>query len=89
MKPPKTTARPVCLWLSRLLLGVGGCFDFMGTSEWLSYVDHVRCMVWDHMQIKRGGHMACCSRFPLQGAHRFDSPRLSDMSNHLFVAVIT
>jgi hypothetical protein len=27
--------------------------------------------------------------FPLQGVHRFESPQLSDMSNHLFVAVIT
>jgi hypothetical protein len=26
--------------------------------------------------------------FPLQGVHRFESPRLSDMSNRLFVAVI-
>jgi hypothetical protein len=25
--------------------------------------------------------------FPLQGVHRFESPRLSDMSNRLFVAV--
>ena len=28
-------------------------------------------------------------RFPLQGVHRFESPRLSDMSNRLFVAVST
>jgi hypothetical protein len=27
--------------------------------------------------------------FPLQGVHRFESPRLSDMSNRLFVAVFT
>jgi hypothetical protein len=27
--------------------------------------------------------------FPLQGVHRFESLRLSDMSNCLFVAVIT
>jgi hypothetical protein len=26
-------------------------------------------------------------RFPLQDVHRFESPRLSDMTNHLFVAV--
>jgi hypothetical protein len=28
-------------------------------------------------------------RFPLQGVHRFESLGLSDMSNHLFVAVFT
>jgi hypothetical protein len=27
--------------------------------------------------------------FPLQGVHRFELPQLSDMSNYLFVAVIT
>jgi hypothetical protein len=74
MRPPKTTAGPVCLLLSRLLPGVGAYFDFMRTSERLSYADHVRCMVRDHMQIKRGGHMACWSGFPLQGVHRFESP---------------
>jgi hypothetical protein len=36
MRPPKTTAGPVCLWLPRLLLGVGACFDFIGASERLS-----------------------------------------------------
>jgi hypothetical protein len=28
-------------------------------------------------------------KFPLQGVHRFESPRLSDMSNRLFMAVFT
>jgi hypothetical protein len=64
MRPPKMTAGPVYLWLSRLLSGVGACFNFMETSERLSYVDHVRCMVRDHTQIKRGGRMACWSGFP-------------------------
>jgi hypothetical protein len=36
MRPPKTTAGPVCLWLSGLLSGVGACFDFVGVSERLS-----------------------------------------------------
>jgi hypothetical protein len=54
MRPPKMTAGPVYLWLSRLLPGVGACFDFVETSERLSYVDHMRCMVWDHTQIKHG-----------------------------------
>jgi hypothetical protein len=74
MMPPKIMAGPVCRWLLRLLPGVGACFDFVGTSERLSYTDHMRCMVQDHMQIKSGGHMACCSGFPLQGVHRFESP---------------
>jgi hypothetical protein len=88
MRPPKTMTGPVCLWLSRLLPCVGASFDFVGTSERLSYTDHVRCMVRDHTQIKCGGHIACWSGFPLQGVHRFKSSRLSDMSNRLFVAVI-
>jgi hypothetical protein len=59
MRTLKTTAGPDCLWLSRLLPGVGAYFDFVWTSERLSYADNMRCMVWDHTQIKRGGHMAC------------------------------
>jgi hypothetical protein len=89
MRAPNTTVGSVYLWLARLLLGVGACFDFMGTSERLSYTNHIRCMVRDHTQIKHGGRMACWSGFPLQGVHRFESLRLSDMSNHLFVAAIT
>jgi hypothetical protein len=34
--PPKTTAEPACLWLSRLIPGVGACFDFVVDSERLS-----------------------------------------------------
>jgi hypothetical protein len=90
MRPPKTTARLVCLWLSRLLLGVGVCFDFVGASERLSRmgtthrkcIPGVRGLEWE-------AYLACCSGFPLQGVHRFESPRLSDMSNRLFMAVIT
>jgi hypothetical protein len=78
MRAPKTTAGPVRLWLSRLLSGVGACFDFVGTSERLSYVVHVRCIVRDYMQMKGGGCMTCWSGFPLQGVQRFKSPRLSD-----------
>jgi hypothetical protein len=46
-------------------------------------------MVFEHTQTERGNHVACWSGFPLQGVHRFESPRLSDMSNRLFVEVIT
>jgi hypothetical protein len=28
-------------------------------------------------------YVSCVSSFPLQGVHRFESPRLSDMSNRL------
>jgi hypothetical protein len=49
----------------------------------------MRYMIRDHTQIKRGGRMACWSGFPLQGVHRFESSRLSDMSNRLFMTVIT
>jgi hypothetical protein len=73
MRPPKMMARTVCLWLSGLLLGVEACFNFVGTTERLSYADHVRRIVQDHTQIKHGGRMVCCSGFPLQGVHRFES----------------
>jgi hypothetical protein len=42
----------------------------------------VRGLVWE-------AYVACWSGFPMQFVHRFESPRLSDMSNHLFVVVIT
>jgi hypothetical protein len=45
------------------------------------------CMVEGHMWTERGKHVACWSGFLLHGVHRFKSPRLSDMSNRLFVAV--
>jgi hypothetical protein len=90
MRPPKTTAGPVCLWLPRLLLGVGACFDFMGASERLSRTGTVhgkrtpglRGLEWE-------AYVACWSGFLLQGVHQFESLRLSDISNQLFVAVIT
>jgi hypothetical protein len=46
-------------------------------------------MVIDHTWTERGKCVACGSDFPLQDVHRFESPRPSDMSNRLFVAVIT
>jgi hypothetical protein len=45
-------------------------------------------MVKGHMRTERGNHVACWSGFPLQYVHRFESLRLSDMSNCLFVAAI-
>jgi hypothetical protein len=41
----------------------------------------VRGLEWE-------AYVSCWSGFPLQGVHRFKSPRLLDMSNRLFVAVI-
>jgi hypothetical protein len=87
---PKTTVGPVYLWLSRLPSGVGDCFDFVGASERLSHTgtarrkrtSDVRGLEWE-------AFVTCWSGFPLQVVHRFESPRLSDMSNRLFVAVIT
>jgi hypothetical protein len=53
----------------------------MGTARRKRTPD-VRGLVWEV-------YVLCWSGFPLQGVHRFESPRLSDMSNRLFVAVIT
>jgi hypothetical protein len=44
-------------------------------------------MVVNHTRTERGKRVSCWLGFPLQGVYRFESPRLSDMSNRLFVAV--
>jgi hypothetical protein len=90
MRSPKMTAGPVYLWLPRLLPGVGACFNFVGASERLSHIGTarrkctlgVRGLEWE-------AYVVYWSGFPLQGVHRFESSRLSDMSNRLFVAVFT
>jgi hypothetical protein len=68
-------AGPVCLWLPRLLPGVGAYFDFVGASERLSRTGTARRK---HMPGMRGleweTYVACWSSFPLQGVHRFESP---------------
>jgi hypothetical protein len=74
MRPPKTMAGPVYLWLPRVLPGVGDCFDFVGASERLSHTGAarrkrtlgVRGLEWE-------AYVACWSDFPLQGVHRFES----------------
>jgi hypothetical protein len=84
------TAGSVCLWLARLLAGVGAWFDSVGASERLScmgtacrkHTSGMRGLEWE-------AYVACWSGFPLHGVHQFESPRLSVMSNRLFVAVIT
>jgi hypothetical protein len=59
-------AGPVCLWLPRLLSGVGACFDFVEASERLSRTGtaHRKCtpsvrgLEWE-------AYMACWLGFPL------------------------
>jgi hypothetical protein len=90
MRPPKMTPRPDCLWLSRLLPGVGACFHFVGASEKLLRMGTARRKRTPGVRgLKWEAYVACWSGFPLQGIHQFESPQLSDMSNRLFVAVIT
>jgi hypothetical protein len=75
MRSPKATAGPVCLWLSKLLPGVGAYFDFVGASERLSRTGTthrkrtlgVRGLEWE-------AYVACWSGFLLHGVHRFESP---------------
>jgi hypothetical protein len=45
MRWSKEIVRLDCLWLPRLLVSVGACFDLVGTSKRLLYVNHVR-YVW-------------------------------------------
>jgi hypothetical protein len=75
MRPPKTTARPACLWLSRPLPGVEHYFDFVGGSERLSHTGTARRKRMSGMhELEWKAYVACCSGFPVQGVHQFDSP---------------
>jgi hypothetical protein len=75
MRPPRTTAGPVCLWLSRLLPGVGACFDFVGVSERLSRMRTTRRKRTPGMHgLEWEAYVVCYSGFPLQGVHQFESP---------------
>jgi hypothetical protein len=90
MRSPKTTVGSVCLCLPRLLPGVGACFDFVGASERLSRTGTTRRKrMPDMCGLEWEAYVTCWSGFPLQGVHRFESPRLSNMSNRLFVTVST
>jgi hypothetical protein len=90
MRSPKMTVVPVCLWLTRLPPGVGVCFDFVGSNERLSHMGTAhRKRTPDVHGLEWKAYVACWSCFPIQGVHRFESLQVSDMSNHLFVAVIT
>jgi hypothetical protein len=66
MRSPKTTAGPVCLGLSRLLSGVGVCFNFVGASENLSHMGTARRKRTPGMrELKWKAYVACYSGFPL------------------------
>jgi hypothetical protein len=66
MRPPKTTAEPVYLWLPQLPPGVGACFDFVGASERLSCMRTTRrkCTPGVH-GLEWEAYMACWLGFPL------------------------
>jgi hypothetical protein len=90
MRSLKMTAGPVCLWLPRLPPSVGAYFDFMGASERLSRTGTTRRKRTSGVHgLEWEAYVACWSGFPLQGVHRFKSPRLSDMSNRLFVVIFS
>jgi hypothetical protein len=44
-------------------------------------------MVWDYTRTEHEIRVTCWSSFSLQSIHRFESPGLLDISNHLFMAV--
>jgi hypothetical protein len=75
MRSPKTTAGPVCLWLPRLLLGIGACFDFMGASERLSCTGTAAksvcqvCVDWSGKRTWRVGQVFPC-RVYIDSNHR-------------------
>jgi hypothetical protein len=75
MRSSKMTAEPICLWLLRLLSGVGACSDFVGASESLSHMgtahrkrtSGVHGLEWE-------AYVVCWSGFPLHDVHQFESP---------------
>jgi hypothetical protein len=63
---------------------------FVGVSRKVAtYGDHCRKRTLGVHGLAWEAYVSYWSGFPLQGVHRFESPRLSDMSNRLFVVVIT
>jgi hypothetical protein len=70
MRPPKTTAGSICLWLPRLPSGVGAYFNFVGASERLSRTGTARRKCTSGVRgLEWESYVACCSCFPLQGVH--------------------
>jgi hypothetical protein len=81
------------LWIvsGAIFLGSGGIYPNLSVPR-----ERLPCMGTAHRKRTLGvrglaweAYVSCWSGFPLQSVHRFESPRLSDMSNRLFVAVIT
>jgi hypothetical protein len=66
--------RPTLLMASKMLLCRG--------------IAHRKCMSGIR-ELAREAYVSCISGFSLQCVHRFESSRLSDMSNCLFVTVFT
>jgi hypothetical protein len=79
----------------------GLCWEpfFSGALDLFKSIDDCMkgCYMWTTWDTySRGPYVdwawkACCVvvGFPLQGVHRFKSPRLSDMNNRLFVSVFS
>jgi hypothetical protein len=66
MRSPKMTAGSVCLWLPRLLSGVGAYFDFVGASERLLRTGTARRKRTPDMHgLQWEAYMACWSGFSL------------------------
>jgi hypothetical protein len=66
MRTPKTTAGLVCLCLSKLLSGVGACFDFVRASERLSHTGTARRKrTLGVHRLEWEAYVACCLGFPL------------------------
>jgi hypothetical protein len=81
------------LWIVSGALFLGSseiCPNLSAPRERLS---HTRTAYRKHMpdvrELAWEAYASCWSGFPLQVVHRFESPRLSDMSNRLFVVVFT
>jgi hypothetical protein len=75
MRLPKMMAGPVCLWLPRLPLGIGACFNFVEASErlsrmgttWGKHTSGVHGLKWE-------AYVVCWSGFPMQDVYQFESP---------------
>jgi hypothetical protein len=89
-EPMDRSAAHCGLCRERFFLGVVGLLNSVDESlKVTTYGDShrkrmsgVRGLAWEV-------YMVCWSGFLLRGVHRLESPRLSDMSNSLFVSVIT
>jgi hypothetical protein len=82
MRCPRTMTGPGDLWAPRFLLGVGAPFDHVGTlRKVVMYRDYPLEIYEWHTWTGVEGVCVMCIRFALQGVHRFESPRLSGMSN--------